>query len=80
MNIKGLVYKLQKALLQKGRKIKINQSQYYSEKFNKMSTKFIVKEQLDCPGGKKKERTILETYSMVDIAYKLADMLNDGGE
>ena len=42
MNIRTTVYKLQKALLMQGRKIKINQIQAYFQKVGKMITKYIV--------------------------------------
>lgn len=75
MKLKRLSYKLQKALLQKGRKIKINQTQHYSEEQNKMYTKYVLKEYLQTG---KKEVTLLETFSMVDVVNRLADMLNGG--
>lgn len=77
MNLKGLAYKLQKALLQKGRKIKINQSQYYSKQFDKMSTKYIIKECVS-QNGRAKDVTLLETFSLCDVVNTLAKTLNGG--
>jgi hypothetical protein len=77
MNLKGLSYKLQKALLQKGRKIKINQTQHYSEEKNKMYTKYVLKEYLQT-GNKKKDVTLLESFSLIDVVNRLVDMLNGG--
>ena len=71
MNIRTTVYKLQKALLMQGRKIKINQIQAYSQKVGKMITKYIVIESRELEDGRTK-KTLLETYSMVDIAKLLA--------
>ena len=72
MNIRTTVYKLQKALLMQGRKIKINQIQAYSPKAGKMITKYIVIESRELEDGRTKNETLLETYSMVDIAKLLA--------
>ena len=72
MNIRSTVYKLQKALLMQGRKIKINQIQAYSPKAGKMITKYIVIESKELKDGRTKNETLLETYSMVDIAKLLA--------
>lgn len=77
MNLKGLAYKLQKALLQKGRKIKINQSQYYSEQNQKMCTKYVLKECVSL-NGKNKDITVLETFSLIDVVNCLARLLNGG--
>lgn len=78
MNLKGIAYKLQKALSLKGRYIKINQIQFYSEKLNKMSTKFVLKEAVNID-GKKKDLTLLETFRMIDVVNFLIEMLNGGG-
>ena len=42
--LKSIVYKLQKALILKGRYITINQTQFYSEQLDKMCTKYILRE------------------------------------
>ena len=78
MNLRNIVYKLQKALCLKGRYIKINQIQFYSEKLNKMSTKFVLKESVNI-NGKKKDVTLLETFRMIEVVNFLIVML-DGGE
>lgn len=54
MNIRTTVYKLQKALLMQGRKIKINQIQAYSQKVGKMITKYIVIESRELEDGRTK--------------------------
>lgn len=79
MNIRTTVYKLQKALLMQGRKIKINQIQAYSQKVGKMITKYIVIESRELEDGRTKNETLLETYSMVDIA-KLLTLLYRGDD
>ena len=77
MNIKRLAYKLQNALCQKGRYIKINQLQAYSPKADKMVTKYVVVEKKTLPNGKKKDFVILETYRMADVVKTLAEMYGD---
>lgn len=53
-------------------KKKINQIQAYSPKAGKMITKYIVIESRELEDGRTKNETLLETYSMVDIAKLLA--------
>lgn len=77
MNLKALASKLQKALLMKGRKIKINQIQVYFEEEAKMATKYIVienKEVFDEKTRKYKIKDVVidETYSMADVVKLLA--------
>lgn len=73
MNIRTTAYKLQKALLVQGRKIKINQMQAYSPKAEKMITKYVVIESKELKSRVKNE-TLLETYSMVDVVKLLAGL------
>lgn len=68
---------LQSALLQKGKKILINQHQIYFEDSGKMCTKYEIKEIVKI-NGKKKNITLLESFSMVDVVKKLAE-INGGG-
>ena len=77
MNLKGLAYKLQKALLQQGRQIKINQYQHYSEEHQKIYTKYVLKECVS-NGKKRKDITLLQTFSLIDVVNSLADILNGG--
>lgn len=72
MNIRATAYKLQKALLLQGRKIKINQIQAYSPKAERMVTKYIVMESKELDSGRIKNETLLETYSMVDVVKLFA--------
>ena len=77
MNLRRLANKLQTALLQKGRYVKINQYQNYSPKAERMVTKFVVVEKKQDSRGKVKDFVILETYQMAEVVKELAGMLND---
>lgn len=79
MNLKGIAYKLQKALCLRGRYIRINQIQFYSSERQKMSTKFILKERrVDEDDGEEKDFTLLEAFRMIDVVNYLADELGGG--
>lgn len=69
MNLRRTIYKLQTALCQKGVYVKINQTQHYSEKSERMVTKYIVKIGKD---------TILETYQQAEVVKALAEMYGGG--
>ena len=71
-SLRQLARKLQTALCQKGRYIKLNQHQLYSEKQERMVTKYVLQETRDFPNGKKKNVTILEAYQLADVVQKLA--------
>ena len=75
--LKSIANKLQKALTLNGRYITINQNQFYSEKLEKMCTKYLLKEKMEID-GKMKDMTLLETFRMVDVVNFLADLLNGG--
>ena len=75
--LKSIANKLQKALAMNGRYITINQNQFYSEKLEKMCTKYVLKEKMEID-GKMKDITLLETFRMVDVVNFLADLLNGG--
>lgn len=77
MNIKRLAYKLQTALCQKGRYIKINQYQSYSEKAERMVTKYVLTEKRTLKNGKRKDFAILETYKIADIVNTLAELYGE---
>lgn len=76
MNIKRLAYKLQTALTQKGRFIKINQYQNYSPKAERMVTKYVLSEKYIVK-GKPKDVVIMETYQMADVVKMLAEILQE---
>ena len=75
--LKSIANKLQKALTMNGRYITINQNQFYSEKLEKMCTKYVLKEKMEID-GKMKDVTLLETFRRVDVVNFLADLLNGG--
>ena len=75
--LKSIANKLQKALTLNGRYITINQNQFYSEKLEKMCTKYVLKEKMEID-DKMKNVTLLETFRMVDVVNFLADLLNGG--
>ena len=75
--LKSIANKLQKALAMNGRYITINQNQFYSEKLEKMCTKYVLKEKIEID-DKVHNVTLLETFRMVDVVNFLADLLNGG--
>lgn len=75
--LKSIANKLQKALTMNGRYITINQNQFYSEKLEKMCTKYVLKEKTEID-DKMQNVTLLETFRMVDVVNFLADLLNGG--
>lgn len=80
MNMKRLMFKLQTALCMRGTKIRINQRQVWSEKRERMVTKYVIqKEIFDKKLNRMKYDTILETYQTADAVKLLADLLTDGG-
>ena len=75
--LKSIANKLQKALTMDGRYITINQNQFYSEKLEKMCTKYVLKEKMEID-DKVQNVTLLETFRLVDVVNFLADLLNGG--
>ena len=75
--LKSIANKLQKALTMNGRYITINQNQFYSEKLEKMCTKYVLKEKMEID-DKMQNVKLLETFRMVDVVNFLADLLNGG--
>lgn len=75
--LKSIANKLQKALTMNGRYIAINQNQFYSEKLEKMCTKYVLKEKMEID-DKMQNVTLLETFRLVDVVNFLADLLNGG--
>lgn len=75
--LKSIANKIQKALTMNGRYITINQNQFYSEKLEKMCTKYVLKEKVEID-GETKNVTLLETFRMVDVVNFLSDLLNGG--
>lgn len=80
MNIRRLMYKLQTALCMRGTRIKINQRQTWSEKSERMVTKYVIlKETFDKRQQRMKYETVLESYQAADVVKYLAGLLDDGG-
>ena len=79
-SLRQLARKLQTALCQKGRYIKLDQYQSYSEKQERMVTKYVLQEKRDFSNGKKKNVTILETYQLADVVKKLAEIYGGDDE
>ena len=75
--LKSIANKLQKALTMNGRYITINQNQFYSDKLEKMCTKYVLKEKMEID-DKVQNVILLETFRMVDVVNFLADLLNGG--
>ena len=75
--MKSIANKLQKALTMNGRYITINQNQFYSEKLEKMCTKYVLKEKMEID-DKVQNVTLLETFRLVDVVNFLANLLNGG--
>ena len=80
MNLRRLSNKLQLALCQKGRYIRINQYQSYSERVERMVTKFVLTERRMTETGEMKNFTILETYRMADVVKILAELYGGADE
>lgn len=76
MNMQKLVRRLQTALCVKGRHIKINQLQHYSEQRERMVTKYVLSEKKENKGGKPYSIEILSTYRMSEVVRALAEELH----
>lgn len=80
MNLNATAKKLQKALVHKGVHVSINQFQHYSEKAERMVTKFVVTKPKYFPKEKKwKNVAICESYQMIDVVKTLARLIKDDG-
>ena len=78
MNLHAMARKMQLALSMRGRHIKINQFQSWSEKAERMVTKFVVCEKR-MVNDKYKDVAILETYQRAEVVKGLVSLLNDPG-
>lgn len=67
--------KLQTGLLMRGRKIYINQSQFYSERRGKMLTHYIVKEK---DTSTEKMNELFSSCQIKDVVIFLKDLYNSG--
>lgn len=77
MNLRKTMYKLQTALCQRGRYIKINQMQTYSEKNKRMVTKFVLTEK-QYTDGRQKTVTLLEAYQAAEVVKYLSNAYGGG--
>lgn len=81
MNLNALARKMQMALMQKGVRVSINQFQHYSEKAERMVTKFVLTKPQYVESEKKvKNVTICESYQMIDVVQTLAGLLKGDGD
>lgn len=80
MNIRRLMYKLQTALNMRGKRVKINQFQHWSDKQERMVTKYVATmERVNAKDGKTHVVTICESYQAADIVQAFANLLADDG-
>lgn len=77
MNLYATARKLQRALLQRGRTIKINQSQIWFDETERMATKYTVLER-QMVNGKKKDSVLIESFRLEEIVKFLADLYKGG--
>ena len=73
-NLRMLANKLQMALVQRGRRIAIQQFQTYSEKSGRMVTRYVCAEKR--PNGKR--RVLFESWQLAEVLQYLAEELNAG--
>ena len=78
MNMQKLIRKLQTALCIQGRKIRINQYQHYSDKQERMVTKYVLSEEKII---KEKQKTveIATAYRSSEVVKILTGLLEGGG-
>lgn len=73
-NMRMLMYKLQTALMQRGRMVYIGQFQNYSEKAGRMVTKIVLSEK----NNKGRMVRIFESWNTHEVVQFLAAQLNGG--
>ncbi len=69
-NYKSLALKLQTALCLAGEHITIEEKRFYSIRYKRMLTKYIVRRQQ--PGQARE--TLIESYSVIDVVKGLAEL------
>lgn len=78
MNLRGIMKKLQTALLHVGVVIRVNQKQWYSQEQNRLLTQYTVitnVQQKDKQGRwKEREYEILKTHSPIEVIQCLGDI------
>ena len=78
VNMQKLIRKLQTALCVQGRKIRINQYQHYSDKRERMVTKYVLSEEKIIK-EKRKTVEIATAYQTSEVVKILAGLLEGGG-
>lgn len=77
MNARRLMYRLQTALNLRGYRIRINQYQCWSDKSERMVTKYVAAtEKINPRTGRPHSVSICESYHAVEIVKALAELLN----
>lgn len=80
MNLSKIAERLQAALCQKGRRVRINRMQYYRKSDGRLGTYYRVYETVpDEESGKDRVEVYYEGGRMVDVVYTLR-ALYEGGE
>ena len=79
MNLRYIVNRLQTALVQRGRRIKINQFQSFPAGADHAVTKYVLQERRKDKRGVEKNVTLLETFKLSEAVTKLAEELAAGG-
>ena len=75
MDLKKTARKLQRGLAAKGMRVRINQFQHFSNLKGRMVTKYTVIQEKKAGG--KRNKTVCETYRMVEVVKALAKLLED---
>lgn len=69
-NYRSLALKLQTALCLAGQHISIEEKRFYSIRYKRMLTKYIVRRQM--PGEPRE--VVAESYSVIDVVKRLAEL------
>lgn len=82
MNLHKMARQLQLALCERGRRVKINHIQFFSDGTGKPKTMYVAVETEKMPNGRVKNTEICTSTMMADIVKALASLLraSDGGE
>lgn len=79
MNLRYTMRRLQTAMIQRGRRIKINQFQSYPDGADHAVTKYVLQERKPDKKGVEKDQTLFESYKQSDVVKWLANELTAGG-
>lgn len=78
MNLRDRINRLQTALRCRGRYIRINQMQYYSEKTERIGTVYQVCETVTDKNGRKKNEIYCKSPKLADVLLTLIEIYEDG--